>query len=417
MLYDVAIVGAGMAGLSCAKVVLEHGLKVTVLESSDRIGGRIRTDSVSGYNLDYGFQVLQTGYPTITDHLDLDKLELHSFPSGVAVRHRKKFHIIADPRQHPRHLFSTLASPPGTVTDRLRMLKLARFVCRGSLEDIFLQPEERTVDFLKAWGFSKDFITGFFVPFFAGACLDRSITASSRILKYIFRLFTTGGATLPSKGMAEIPKQLGSLIPPDLIQLNTKADKIGDGSLTLANKKVIHARHIVIATEEPVLGTILGKSEPIMRSIGETCLYYSAEWTPPFSEPFLVLNGENHGPINNMAFPSMIAPHYAPPGKTLISIVVLDDHFRARNDLEKLVRIQCRDWFGEEVRQWEHIHTYQIEHALPDQSPPTDNPYELPRPFSKHVSICGEHRSIPGLQWALMSGANTARSVVNILEQ
>ncbi|MDB5214948.1 MAG: amine oxidase [Myxococcaceae bacterium] len=42
--YDVVIIGAGMAGLRAAQVLLSAGKNVVVLEARDRIGGRIRTD-------------------------------------------------------------------------------------------------------------------------------------------------------------------------------------------------------------------------------------------------------------------------------------------------------------------------------------------------------------------------------------
>lgn len=38
----VCVVGAGIAGLRCASVLLEKGVKVTILEARDRIGGRVR---------------------------------------------------------------------------------------------------------------------------------------------------------------------------------------------------------------------------------------------------------------------------------------------------------------------------------------------------------------------------------------
>lgn len=40
-LRHVCVVGAGIAGLRCAEVLLEQGIKVTVLEGRDRIGGRV----------------------------------------------------------------------------------------------------------------------------------------------------------------------------------------------------------------------------------------------------------------------------------------------------------------------------------------------------------------------------------------
>ena len=37
----VGIVGAGVAGLRCADVLLRHGVRVTILEARDRVGGRV----------------------------------------------------------------------------------------------------------------------------------------------------------------------------------------------------------------------------------------------------------------------------------------------------------------------------------------------------------------------------------------
>lgn len=37
----VCVVGAGVAGLRCADVLLQHGVKVTILEGRDRVGGRV----------------------------------------------------------------------------------------------------------------------------------------------------------------------------------------------------------------------------------------------------------------------------------------------------------------------------------------------------------------------------------------
>lgn len=45
---DVILIGAGMAGLVCARALGERGLKVLVLEARDRVGGRIRTVRVEG---------------------------------------------------------------------------------------------------------------------------------------------------------------------------------------------------------------------------------------------------------------------------------------------------------------------------------------------------------------------------------
>ncbi len=74
----VVIVGAGLAGLSCARQLLQSGVDVLVLEAQDDVGGRVRTDLVDGFRLDRGFQVLQTAYPEARRQLDYQALRLQT---------------------------------------------------------------------------------------------------------------------------------------------------------------------------------------------------------------------------------------------------------------------------------------------------------------------------------------------------
>jgi polyamine oxidase len=53
-LYDVIIVGAGVAGLSAARDIKSAGMSVLVLESSHRIGGRVYTDYSTGKPVELG---------------------------------------------------------------------------------------------------------------------------------------------------------------------------------------------------------------------------------------------------------------------------------------------------------------------------------------------------------------------------
>lgn len=414
MRYEAVIVGGGVTGLACARVLAEHQISCTILERSARPGGRIKTDLVDGFTLDLGFQVLQTGYPELSTYLDLDALILRRFPAGIVVRCQQRFHVIADPRHHPRYLLSTTVSPVGTLGDRLRLLRLARRICRQPMEDIFENPEEKAIDFLRKQGFTERFITSFFTPFLAGACLDRSMTVTSRVLEYLIRLFASGDAALPEGGMQAIPHQLAAGLAPDTIQYDKEVVELRKGSVLLTGGEVVEAPLVVVATEQPAVSELVRMDES-KRSIGETCLYFGARWLPPFAEPFLVLNGEGNGPINNLAFPSMVSPSYAPAGKTLIAVVVLGEEYLARPDLEDLVIKQCQQWFGPVVKEWQHLKTYRIEQALPDQSPPTLSPYRSPEPISPGLYICGEQQGLPGLGWALMSGGMTGSKVSEII--
>jgi glycine/D-amino acid oxidase-like deaminating enzyme len=53
----VLVVGAGLSGLACALHLSESGVPVHLLEASDGVGGRVRTDMVAGFRLDRGREV------------------------------------------------------------------------------------------------------------------------------------------------------------------------------------------------------------------------------------------------------------------------------------------------------------------------------------------------------------------------
>jgi NADPH-dependent 2,4-dienoyl-CoA reductase/sulfur reductase-like enzyme len=48
----IGIVGAGVAGLRCAEVLLSHGAKVTVFEGRNRVGGRFCQGKVGEHVVD-----------------------------------------------------------------------------------------------------------------------------------------------------------------------------------------------------------------------------------------------------------------------------------------------------------------------------------------------------------------------------
>ena len=54
----VAVIGAGLAGLSCAQALQSAGIEVTVFEKEGRTGGRLATRLWQGHLVDYGVQFL-----------------------------------------------------------------------------------------------------------------------------------------------------------------------------------------------------------------------------------------------------------------------------------------------------------------------------------------------------------------------
>jgi phytoene dehydrogenase-like protein len=404
---DALVIGAGLAGLTCARRLHERGLDVQILESSDRVGGRVQTDTVDGFRLDRGFQVLLTAYPETQRELDYDALDLHAFRDGALVRYNGRFHRIADPRRHPWDAPRTLLAPIGSPADKLRVLRLRRTLTQQSIPQVLEREERTTLDALRTrWGFSSSMINRFFRPFFGGIFFDRTLRASSRMFEFVFKMFAEGRTVLPAGGMDQIPRQMRQHLPDDAVRGNARVETIDEQTVTLDGGETLAAPRIVIATEAPEANRLVGDVTPT-EGRATVCIYYAAPRSP-LDDPLLVLNGEGVGPINNLAVPSDVAPGYAPDDRALVSVVVVGSPPESGAALEQAVREQLIDWFGLAAGGWTHLQTQPLSYALPEQAPPFLTPPEKSVRRRPGLYVCGDHRRTASLNGAIASGRAAA---------
>lgn len=409
---DVIIVGGGLAGLACARHLHRHGQSFVLLEASDRVGGRVRTDTVDGFTLDRGFQVLLTAYPETQRAFDYDALDLQAFHDGALIRFDGQFHRISDPFRHPFAAPNTLIAPVGTLGDKIRVARLRRRLKRDTLPELFMRDEATTIDALRQrWGFSDRMIDRFFRPFFGGIFFDRELHASSRMFEFVFKMFAEGQAALPAAGMEALPRQLVADLPPDAIRLNTTVAAIDNQRVMLDDGTALEAPALVVATEAPAAQRLVGDIQPV-KGRSTTCLYYAAA-NSPIDAPMLVLNGDGTGPINNLCVPSDVTPAYAPAGQALISVVVVGSPATTDDALEQRVRQQLTDWFGPPVELWDHLRTQRIPYALPEQRPPFLSPPRRPVRRRAGLYVCGDHRRTASLNGALAAGRAAADAVLS----
>ncbi|MEE4379254.1 MAG: NAD(P)/FAD-dependent oxidoreductase [Candidatus Competibacteraceae bacterium] len=411
--HDVVIIGAGLAGLACALELIEHGVQPLLLEASDQVGGRVRTDEQDGFLLDRGFQVLQTAYPEARRLLDYSALDLRPFRPGALIRHAGRFHRIGDPLRRPADALPTLFSPIGSWADKLRILRLRHRAMQGDWNEIFNRPETSTIAALRADGFSENIIERFFRPFLAGVFFDEQLETSSRTFEFVFRAFASGDTALPAQGMGAIPKQLAARLPTDVLRLNAPVASVEDRIVRLVSGEQISASAVVVATDGGTAAQLLGDTtQPV--TCPTTCLYFAAP-KPPVRDPLLVLNGDGKGPVNSLLVPSVLSADYAPPGQTLITVNVLGNPEQDDAVLETQVRNQLVDWFGVTIADWRFLRIYRINHALPAQLPPVPDPECHSSQINDWLFLCGEYRNAPSIQWALASGRKAAHSVASVL--
>lgn len=312
---DVTIVGAGLAGLGCALRLREVGVPFQIVEASDGVGGRVRTDTLDGFRLDRGFQVLLPADPEAQRVLDYGPLDLRPFRHADLIRFGGRFHRIADPRLEPWTAIKSAFGPLWTWRDNLRVFSLISKVRAGKAEDQFRRPEGLTLDFLR-WGgrFSETMIDRYFRPYCGCLFLERDLVTSSRLFRFVLRLLLEGGAAVPAAGMGAIPEQLAARLPAESIRFNAAVDRVEPGKVTLRGGEELTARAIVVATDGPEAARLLDGRvrDPGWRAV--CCLYFAADESP-VKEPVLLLNADEPGPVNHLAVMSDVAPTYARPGR------------------------------------------------------------------------------------------------------
>ena len=418
---DVLIVGAGLAGLNCARRLAEGGVASRIFEASDEVGGRVRTDQLEGFLLDRGFQVFLTAYPEARRALDYERLSLRPFYSGALIRAGGEFVKFADPVRHPLDgLLTLFSSAAGTVGDKLRLGRLRLSTGEGAWEKLFRRPETTTLAALGAAGFSESLVEQFFRPFFGGVFLERELRTSSRMFEFTFRMFSSGVAALPAAGMGEIPRQLAARLAPGSVHLNAPVASVEAGAVTLASGERVAADAVVVAAGEYAAARLLGLTPTAAAAPSRTaaCMYFAAGESP-VAEPILVLNGEGAaeaGPVNNLCVPSMVAPAYAPPGASLISVSVVGERASAVDaELEGAVREQLAGWFGAAViRGWRHLRTYRIPRALPEQSHAALADASRVR-LRPGLYACGDYLDSASINGALRAGRLAAEAAIEDL--
>ena len=280
-----------------------------MVEASDGVGGRVRTDVVDGYRLDRGFQVLLTAYPELERQLDVGALDLCRFEPGALVWDGSATHLVGDPLRRPSTLPQTVVAPIGSLADKLRILRQRVRLRRSDAADLLRQDDVSTLAALRADGFSERIIERFFRPLVGGIQLDPSLATSRRMFDVILRSLIVGDVAVPAGGMGEIPAQLAARLPPDRIHLDTPAIAVSPGSVRVEGTREISAATVILAVDGPSASELVGL--PPVESNPATCVWFAAD-RPPVSGGHIVLDGTGAGPALNVAVMTNVAPRLRP---------------------------------------------------------------------------------------------------------
>jgi protoporphyrinogen oxidase len=407
--YKIHIIGAGVSGLIAARVLEDNGFSPIILETTDRVGGRVKTDIVDGYQLDHGFQVLLTAYPAAQKYLDFKSLDLQKFLPGASIFKNDKQLIIGDPLREPSLLFSTLFSGIGTLSDKLKILKLNMRLKKKTLEAIFSEKEQSTLSYLIGLGFSNEMITDFFTPFFSGIFLEKKLETSSRMFEFVYKMFGEGYAALPKAGIEAIPKQLFQNLKNTTFRFNTKVASIKEGEIVLADTTKLESHFTIVATEASNLIPNLKNQHTEWKSCDT--LYFETE-RRVIKKPLIGLIPKNETLINNIFYHTSL-PTSIKPTKELLSVTVLDNHNLSSELLIEQVKKELQKNCA--IDSCKFIKQYNIPMALPKLN---DLQYEmLPSEtrLTDSLFLAGDTQLNGSLNAAMISGERAALAAIEMV--
>lgn len=404
----IIIVGAGIAGLTAALELEKNGFAPTIIEATDRVGGRVKTDYEDGFQFDHGFQVMLTAYPEIKHYFDFDALNLSYFkPGAIIFRGKKKFRLV-DPLRQPGAAFAAIFSPAGTFLDKLKIWQLSVRLKRKTIDEIFNEPSTTTLSYLKSLGFSDQIISNFFRPFFSGIFLEKDLTTSSRLFQFIFKMFTEGYAAIPENGMQAIPDQLLVKLEKTEMLYGTRIESIGENEvMTSSGNHPFDA--LIIATEPSKILT--DYQTPKVQFKSTVNLYFSVPSQKHGG--FIGLLPTDETIVNNIAILSDVVPQYAPTNRSLLSVSVVGKPAMPDSKLQEQVRDELARVLKIDKNDIDHLKSYDIGMALPIVDEPSIQLTDEQIRHQKNIYFAGDHLLGGSLNGAMVSGRQSVELLIS----
>ena len=417
------VVGGGVSGLTCAALLHEAGQTVTLLEASDGVGGRIRTDRhPDGFLLDRGFQVILEAYPALQRQVDLTSLNPKPFDAGVLLWTGRRRVPLADPRRHPFALVRDITSRVFPISDKARLASFAagsRIAAWENAREAALAADVSAEQALLTAGLSDRFIDRFARPFWGGITLDRSLSSSAGPLKFTLKMFLQGSAVLPAAGVQAVPDQLARRLPAQAIELNRRVERIevADGAVrgVVVDGQMIPATRVVVATDPPAAKSLTGIDSIPIDGVGCVTVYLRGRRDPRIGKK-LILDATGNRGINQIVPLSAVAPSYAPPREHLLAVVFIGQEALAESDDEKLVQAARDDVahiLGHEPDNWAMLRVVRTPFAQFAQPPGIYRRLPKVRTETAGLYLAGEMTVDSSLNGAIIGGEQAAKAVLD----
>ena len=404
---SIAIIGAGVSGLTAAITLQKAGYQTTIYEANSFVGGRVYSDTSRSQILDHGFQVMLDAYPAVQEFLDVEALKLRKFvPGSIVFKDGKKYRL-GDASRNSSFLWSTIVAGVGSIKDKWLVFSLSRKLKQKSIQEIFASPEVTTLAYLQDFGFSAKMINSFFKPFYAGIFLETELATSSRMFEFVFKMFTEGNATIPAQGIKAIPEQLAAQLPKESLILDKKVTSVVGNEITFENGEKATSDFTIIATPAGKLVPNLANQEQNWHQV--TVLYLDTDHTG-FDEAIIGLVANEDSLINNFHFLQDVFDDH----KNIISVSVVKKHTLNNEQLTERVIKELREETG--IKASSLIKMFHINKALPQLNSLNNCMHPTETQLTEHIFLAGDHLSNGSLNAAMLNGKAAAQAVMSKID-
>ena len=371
----VAIIGAGLAGLSAAITLQDAGCDVEIFESSDRVGGRVATDVIDGYRLDRGFQLINARYPELLRLNVISELDFTYASRSIDISLDEQIVSLGDPRTNP---FSVFNSATGSIFTKLNFMSylFSSSVSGKSVEDELNRFGTLYRRVLK--------------PFLSGVFLTSPANVDAVTGKEIVRSFISGKPGLPALGAGELAHALARRVK--TIHLNSRIDSLAQ----------VQADAVIVTTDLTTAAQLL--DIPNVPKLATSTTWYHEVPFEMTQSNRLLIDGQARGPVINSIAISNMVPTYAPLGKTLLSSTTIE--FASESE----VRRHLATLWGTSTSDWSLIAKYEIPKSLPIFGLGAQGVHSAK--LADNLFVAGDYRTAPSQNGALLSGRLAAQELL-----